>query len=303
MQEEILLKRLEQYEKKINNLEKMFDEKSRELYLLKEELERKNRILEERLAEESTTRQAMLSILEDLEESRKKAEQADIAKSQFLANMSHELRTPLNSIIGFSEILMDKLYGDVNDQQAEFLNFVNTNGKILLQLINDILDLSKIAAGKFELEYSEFLVKDPINEVYDIMFILARQKGINFMVNIPENLKKMRADYRRVMQIMLNLTGNALKFTNSGGNVVIKAEENDNEFIISVSDTGMGIRKEDMNIIFQEFKQVDGGAGKKHEGTGLGLTIAKKLIELHRGKISVESDFGKGSVFSFTIPK
>lgn len=303
MKEEFLLKRLERCAKKVNILEKMFEQKTRELFFIKEELEKKNITLEKRLAEENFARQAMLSILEDLEESRRKAEQADIVKSQFLANMSHELRTPLNSIIGFSEILMDKLYGDVNDQQAEFLNFVNTNGKILLQLINDVLDLSKIAAGKFELEYTDFSVKELADEVYDIIFVLARQKGINLILNIPEGLSKMHADYRRLMQIMLNLTGNGLKFTNSGGSVVIKAEENDNEFILSVSDTGMGMRKEDMSIIFQEFKQVDGSSGKKHEGTGLGLTIAKKLIELHRGKITVESEFGKGSTFSFTIPK
>lgn len=241
----------------------------------------------------------------DLEYVNKKLKEAGEAKSQFLANMSHELRTPLNSIIGFAEILIDELYGNVNEKQKEFLRHIHISGKILLQLINDILNLSKIEAGKLELEYNEFSLGELIDEVYKTLLALAEKRKIKMEVIIEKKLSKVFADFKRIEQVLVNLVNNAIKFTPSdkNGNIKIIAKEDENEFKVIVEDTGIGIEPHNLAVIFDTFKQLDSKISKEYEGTGLGLAIVKKLVEMHNGKVFAESEYGKWSKFTFTIPK
>ncbi|MBI5327540.1 MAG: sensor histidine kinase [Deltaproteobacteria bacterium] len=220
-------------------------------------------------------------------------------KSEFLASMSHELRTPLNSILGFSELLNDKTYGDLNEKQFEYINYIHTSGKHLLELINDILDLSKVEAGKMEIKPEEFSVESTIKEVHSIVSPLSIRKKISVEVDIGNGISTIVADDRMFRQIMYNLLSNAIKFTNEGGCVKIRVVSNNYFLQVSVVDDGIGIKKEDMKHIFKEFKKINIG---EQEGTGLGLVLVKRYVEMQGGTIRVESEYGKGSDFTFRLP-
>ena len=222
-------------------------------------------------------------------------------KSEFLANMSHELRTPLNAIIGFSEVLSERMFGEVNDKQAEYLGDILESGRHLLSLINDILDLSKIEAGRMELEPTDFNLPGAIENTLTLVRERAHRRGITLARTVDESLGMVRADERKVKQVLLNLLSNALKFTPEGGRIDVRAEVNGEGTEISVTDTGVGIAPEDQAAVFEEFRQV-GAASKTIEGTGLGLAISRKFIELHGGRIWVRSEVGAGSTFTFTLP-
>jgi PAS domain S-box-containing protein len=234
----------------------------------------------------------------------RKSAQLELAsrhKSEFLANMSHELRTPLNSIIGFSEVLGERMFGDLNGKQEEYLNDICTSGKHLLSLINDILDLSKIEAGRMELEVTTFDMPQAIDDAITLMRERAGQRGIVLHAEVAESVRDIRADERKVKQVLLNLLSNAIKFTPAGGRVDVRATQTDGSIEVSVSDTGVGIAPEDQDTVFEEFRQV-GASAAKHEGTGLGLALCRKFLELHGGTIWVKSQVGSGSTFTFTIP-
>ena len=233
-----------------------------------------------------------------------KSRQLEVAsqhKSEFLANMSHELRTPLNAIIGFSEVLAEKMFGDVNDKQAEYLHDILESGRHLLSLINDILDLSKIEAGRMELEVSEFDLPQAIQNALMLVRERALRRGIALHHVIDDRVGGIQADERKVKQVLLNLLSNAIKFTPEGGRIEARAASTDGIVEVSVADTGIGIAPEDQEAVFEEFRQV-GAADKKAEGTGLGLALSRKFIELHGGQIRVTSQVGVGSTFTFTLP-
>jgi signal transduction histidine kinase len=228
-------------------------------------------------------------------------EAASRHKSEFLANMSHELRTPLNAIIGFSEVLTERMFGELNEKQDEYLRDIYSSGQHLLSLINDILDLSKIEAGRMELELSDFHLPTAIDNALILVRERATRRGITLGHSVDERLGAIRGDERKVKQVLLNLLSNALKFTPEGGRIDVRAVPHDGVAEISVTDTGVGIAPEDQEAVFEEFRQV-GTADKKVEGTGLGLALSRKFIELHGGRIWVESEVGKGSTFRFTLP-
>ena len=233
-----------------------------------------------------------------------KSHQLEVAsqhKSEFLANMSHELRTPLNAILGFSELLSERLFGDLNTKQDEYLKDIHASGQHLLSLINDILDLSKIEAGRMELELTDVHLPTTLDNALTLVRERAGRRGIALQMATDERLGYVRADERKVRQVVLNLLSNAIKFTPEGGRIEVEAKQVDGSVEISVSDTGDGIAPEDQEAIFEEFRQV-GTAAKKVEGTGLGLALSRKFIELHGGRIWVESQVGVGSTFTFTIP-
>jgi PAS domain S-box-containing protein len=240
-------------------------------------------------------------LFRELDDKSRQLEAASRHKSEFLANMSHELRTPLNAIIGFSEILSERLFGDVNAKQAEYLADILESGRHLLSLINDILDLSKIEAGRMELDISEFNLPSAIENTLILVRERAQRRGIALGREIDGRLATMRGDERKVKQVLLNLLSNALKFTPEGGRIDVVAGLVDGSAEVSVKDTGVGIAAEDQRAVFEEFRQV-GTASKKVEGTGLGLAISRKFIELHGGDIRVESELGRGSTFTFTLP-
>jgi GAF domain-containing protein len=242
-------------------------------------------------------------LFREIEEKSKQIEAANRHKSEFLANMSHELRTPLNAIIGFSEVLGERMFGELNEKQAEYTEDILTSGRHLLSLINEILDLSKVEAGRMELELATFDLPLAIDNARTFVRERATKHGINLDVTIDERLGEFVGDERKIKQILLNLLSNAVKFTPEGGRIGIRAKQQDGAVEISVSDTGIGISPEDQAKIFEEFRQVGGDYAHKREGTGLGLTLAKKFVELHGGKIWVESEVGKGSIFSFTLPE
>jgi PAS domain S-box-containing protein len=242
------------------------------------------------------------------------AEAANLAKSQFLANMSHELRTPLNAIIGFSEILADKTFGELNDRQLKYCNNILNSGRHLLQLINDILDLAKVEAGRVELMRNTFAVTKALAEVQTIVKTLANKKHINLEFYLAPELPSLSADEAKFKQIMYNLLSNAIKFTPDSGRVLVTGDVQDEAdekvalpgrvLRVTVSDTGIGIKPEDQERVFKEFEQVDSSYGRQQQGTGLGLALTKKLVELHGGRIWVESEGleGKGCAFTFLIP-
>jgi signal transduction histidine kinase len=228
-------------------------------------------------------------------------EAASRHKSEFLANMSHELRTPLNAIIGFSEVLSEGMFGELNDKQAEYLTDILESGRHLLSLINDILDLSKIEAGRMELEAAEFDLASAIDTTLLLMRERAGRKGIQVERSIGPHVGLVWADERKVKQILLNLLSNAVKFTPEGGRIDVGARSVDGQVEISVADTGVGIAAEDQAAVFEEFRQV-GASAKRVEGTGLGLALSRKFVELHGGRIWLTSRLGEGSTFTFTLP-
>jgi GAF domain-containing protein len=233
-----------------------------------------------------------------------KSHQLEVAshhKSEFMANMSHELRTPLNAIIGFSEVLTDRMFGDLNEKQEEYLKDINASGQHLLSLINDILDLSKIEAGRMELELTDFDLPTALDNAIILVRERAARHGISLHKSFDERLGQIQADERKVRQVVLNLLSNAIKFTPDGGRIEVGAALRDGSVEVSVTDTGVGIAPEDQETVFEEFRQV-GTAAKKVEGTGLGLTLCRKFVELHGGKIWVKSEVGVGSTFAFTLP-
>ena len=233
-----------------------------------------------------------------------KSRQIEVAsqhKSEFLANMSHELRTPLNAIIGFSEVLSERMFGELNEKQEEYLKDIYASGTHLLSLINDILDLSKIEAGRMELELSDFDLPTAIENALMLVRERAGRRRITLRTVIDERLGQMRGDERKVRQVVLNLLSNAIKFTPEGGRIEVQATPKDGLVAVSVSDTGVGIAQEDQEAVFEEFRQV-GTAAKKVEGTGLGLTLCRKFVELHGGRIWLKSELGAGSTFTFTLP-
>jgi signal transduction histidine kinase len=228
-------------------------------------------------------------------------EAASQHKSEFLANMSHELRTPLNAIIGFSEVLAQGMFGEINEKQTEYLEDILESGRHLLSLINDILDLSKIEAGRMELEPADFDLPSAIENALTLVRERASRRGIRLGSTIDKLLGMITGDERKVKQVLLNLLSNALKFTPEGGQIDVAARLHDDRAEVSVSDTGIGIAPTDQDRVFEEFRQV-GTADKKAEGTGLGLTLSRKFVELHGGKIWVQSEVGCGSTFTFTLP-
>jgi signal transduction histidine kinase len=240
-------------------------------------------------------------LFREIEQKSRELEAASRHKSEFLANMSHELRTPLNAIIGFSEVLSERMFGELNEKQDEYLKDIYASGQHLLSLINDILDLSKIEAGRMELEAADFNLPSAIDNALTLVRERATRRGITLGRTIDDRLGMLRGDERKVKQVLLNLLSNALKFTPEGGRIDVSAHLQDGAAAIAVADTGVGIAPEDQEAIFEEFRQV-GTADKKVEGTGLGLALSRKFIELHGGRIWVQSKLGKGSTFTFTLP-
>jgi signal transduction histidine kinase len=226
----------------------------------------------------------------------------DRLKSQFLANMSHELRTPLNSILGYAEVLLDGIDGDLTEEATEDVQTIYQGGKHLLTIINDILDLAKIEAGQMVINPQESSVRDVIDEVVETCSILARNKNIYLDVEEIDALPKVLGDPLRLKQIILNLVNNAIKFTEQGGVTVRLDRYNGNEVGVWVKDTGIGMNPEEMKGLFQQFHQVDGSATRRAGGTGLGLVISRHLIHMHQGEIFVESEKGVGTTFWFTLP-
>jgi signal transduction histidine kinase len=240
-------------------------------------------------------------LFREIADKSRQLEAASRHKSEFLADMSHELRTPLNAIIGFSEVLTERMFGELNEKQEEYLKDIYASGQHLLSLINDILDLSKIEAGRMELELTDFELSQALDNALMLVRDRAVRRGIAINHVVDERLGQIRADERKVKQVLLNLLSNALKFTLEGGRVDVRGRVVDGIAEISVTDTGVGIAPEDQEAVFEEFRQV-GVSTAKQEGTGLGLTLCRKFVELHGGRIWVKSQVGVGSTFTFTIP-
>ena len=240
-------------------------------------------------------------LFREIEQKSRELEEASQHKSQFLANMSHELRTPLNAILGYTELIVDKIYGEVPEKISEVLERVQKSGQHLLGLINDVLDLSKIEAGQLTLGLSDYSFGDVVQAVVSSVGSLAAEKQLRLTVDLAPDLSVGRGDERRIRQVLMNLVGNAIKFTEAG-EVTVRVRASDGTFLVAVADTGPGIREEDRQKIFEEFQQSDSSPTKTKGGTGLGLAIAKRIVEMHGGRIWVESMLGSGSTFFFSIP-
>jgi len=240
-------------------------------------------------------------LFDEIQDKSRQLEEASKHKSQFLANMSHELRTPLNAILGYTELMADGAYGEPSEKMAAVLKRLESNGRHLLGLINDVLDLSKIEAGQLALDLTEYTVEDIAHTVRSTLEPLAADKKLGFKVEVAPQLPPGRGDGRRLTQVLINLVGNAIKFTDTG-DVVIKAVANNGSFEVSVHDTGPGISSTDQAKLFQEFQQADNTITRKKGGTGLGLAISKRIIEMHGGRVWIDSVLGEGSTFSFTVP-
>ena len=236
-------------------------------------------------------------LFSEIGEKSRQLEVASQHKSQFLANMSHELRTPLNAILGYTELILDNIYGEISRKARVMLERIQNNGRHLLGLINDVLDLSKIEAGQLSLSLTDYSIKDVVHNVYGAVESLATAKNLALKVELPTDLPPARGDERRLTQVLLNLVGNAIKFTDIGG-VAIKTSTADGTLTVAVHDTGPGISEADQGKIFEEFQQADSSSTKQKGGTGLGLAIAKRIIEMHGGRLWVESELGHGSTFS-----
>jgi signal transduction histidine kinase len=240
-------------------------------------------------------------LFDEIQEKSRQLAEASQHKSQFLANMSHELRTPLNAILGYTELILDNIYGEMPEKARAVLERLQSNGRHLLGLINDVLDLSKIEAGQLTLSLHDYSLTDLVHGVVSAVEPLAAEKRLTFIADVAPNLPGGRGDERRLSQVLLNLVGNAIKFTDKG-EVAIRASITDGAFTVAVCDTGPGISASDQAKIFEEFQQADSSITRKKGGTGLGLSIAKRIIEMHGGRIWVESEAGKGSTFYFTVP-
>jgi signal transduction histidine kinase/HAMP domain-containing protein/predicted transcriptional regulator with HTH domain len=241
-------------------------------------------------------------LFREIQDKSRQLEVANQHKSEFLANMSHELRTPLNAIIGFSEVLLERLFGEMNAKQEDYLKDIHSSGRHLLNLINDILDLSKVEAGRMELDLATFDLPSAIANAMTLIRERAQQHGIAMVQDVAPELGEVVADERKFKQILLNLLSNAVKFTPDGGRIDVSARQTGDNIAVSVHDTGIGIAPEDQEAVFEEFRQVGRNYTNKQEGTGLGLALTRRFVELHGGRISVESVPGKGSTFTFTLP-
>ena len=238
---------------------------------------------------------------DDLRDLYQQLEAANRHKSEFLANVSHELRTPLNAVIGFSQMLERKVFGELNEKQLDYVQDIQSSGRHLLSLINDILDLSKVDAGKMELEVTSFDIPLAIQNAMTLVKEKAATHGIALELTADGEFNPFAGDERKFKQILLNLLSNAVKFTPDGGSIKVEARQNSEKVEVSVADTGVGIAPEDQETMFEAFLQVGGNSEQKSEGTGLGLALAKKFVELHEGDIRVESEVGKGTVITFTL--
>lgn len=239
-----------------------------------------------------------------LEVQRRRAENANRAKTEFLANMSHELRTPLNAIIGFSEILKTDLTEMPREMAQQFIENINYSGRHLLELVNDLLDLSRLEIGRMKLEKSHFRIEEEIMQAIKIVEPMTSEKSINVVTEIDESLDSVYADPQKVRQVVINFLSNAIKFSNYGGRINLKAWQKDSAVFVCVEDFGVGIKSEDLNRLFKPFEQLSQNPyAKKYRGVGLGLALTRRLIELHGGRVWAESEIGKGSRFYFTIPQ
>ncbi|HHY94715.1 MAG TPA: hypothetical protein GX513_06855, partial [Firmicutes bacterium] len=271
------------YQETVDYLERLQQDRE-QLQKVTAQLQEANSLLEKKV--EERTRELREAVVE--------LRQANAHKSQFLANMSHELRTPLNSVIGFAEMLTDQLVGPINAKQREYLDHILASARHLLQLISDMLDLSRIEQGRTTLDRQEVLIPDLVSSVQTIVEHQAHARGLQLHVDIPPSLPPLWADPTRVKQVLYNLLSNAIKFTPQGGQVWVRAWQEDDEIAIQVEDTGIGIKPEDQQAVFDEFVQAESAYRRRFEGVGLGLPLSKKLIELHGGRIGLESDVGRG---------
>jgi signal transduction histidine kinase len=245
---------------------------------------------------------ANVHLFNEIKDKSHQLEVANKHKSAFLASMSHELRTPLNAIIGFSEVLLARLFGELNEKQDDYLNDIHTSGKHLLSLINDVLDLSKVEAGRMELELGKFDVPAALGDAMTLIRERATKHGIALGLDAPADLGTVTADERKFKQILLNLLSNAVKFTPDGGRVDVTCTRDPEGITVAVKDTGIGIAPDDQEAVFEEFRQVGADYVSKQEGTGLGLALTRRFVQLHGGRIWLESTPGKGSTFFFTLP-
>jgi len=241
-------------------------------------------------------------LFSEIQDKSRQLEVASRHKSEFLATMSHELRTPLNAIIGFSEVLLQEMFGSINEKQTEYLNDVLGSGRHLLSLINDILDLSKIEAGRMELDLDRFSLVEALQNGVTMVRERAARHDIALSLDVTPDVDLVEADPRKIKQVVFNLLSNAVKFTPDGGRVAVRAERGNGDIVVRVTDTGIGIADEDRERIFEEFQQARRQSERSREGTGLGLALAKRFVELHGGRLMVESEVGKGSTFTFTLP-
>jgi signal transduction histidine kinase len=241
-------------------------------------------------------------LFKEIQNTSRQLEAANRHKSEFLANMSHELRTPLNAVIGFSDLLLERMFGEMNAKQENYMKNIQASGKHLLSLINDILDLSKIEAGRMELEVSSVHIPSALQNAMMLIRERAQRQNIALSCNVDPKVAEISADERKFKQVMLNLLSNAVKFTPEGGRVDVDARLLNGHLEVSVKDTGVGIAKENQQAVFEEFRQVGQRGSAKQEGTGLGLALTRRFVELHGGTIRLESELGKGSTFTFTIP-